>query len=225
MRQEEGSRAALAKRIDHAILRPELTRNDLCAQCDRCAEFGVWSVCVRPSDVSLAVKRLDGTGVHIGTVVAFPHGTAQTSVKAGETARAVDDGAEEIDMVLNIARLRSGEVEYVRDDIAAVVSTAAGRCVKVILETCYLEEAPKIAACRSAVQAGAQFVKTSTGFAPAGATVEDVRLLRREVGPDFGVKASGGIRTLADAKAMLAAGANRLGTSRTAEILAKLPAG
>ena len=213
------TRSELAGMIDHAALKPEATLADLEADCRLCAEQGVFSICVRPSDVRLAVEMLGRSSVRVGTVVGFPHGSVHTKIKAAETARAMDDGGEEIDMVLNIGRLRSGQIDYVCDDIAAVVAAAKGKCVKVIFECCYLNRDQKISACKAAIQAGAQFVKTSTGLASGRATIEDVVLMRGQVGKDFGVKAAGGIRTLADAETMIAAGANRLGVSRTAEIL------
>ena len=207
----------VARLIDHSILRPDTTNAQLAAGCELAAQYGVTSVCVRPCDVAAAATHLNGTGVAVGTVVAFPHGAAVTTVKATETRVAIDHGAREVDMVLNIGRLRSGDVEYVEDDIRAVV--AAGCTVKVILETAYLTNEEKVTACRTAERAGAVFVKTSTGFAATGATVEDLALMRAAVSPTVGVKASGGIRDLDTLLEMANAGATRIGTSSTASIL------
>jgi deoxyribose-phosphate aldolase len=224
MPAKELTRERLAGMIDHAVLKPEATPEDLQTGCELCDTHRVFSICVRPADVKDACKHLGGRGVMVGTVIGFPHGSVHRETKAAETARAVADGAEEVDMVLNIGRLRGRETAFVRKDIEAVVKAAEGKCVKVILECCYLDEAQKLAGCQATVDAGADFVKTSTGFGTGGATVEDIRLMRKAVGPDFGVKASGGMKNLADAVAMLQAGANRLGTSRTVAMIEELPA-
>lgn len=214
----------VAGMIDHSLLRPDLTTDEVLAGCATAACHAVASVCVRPSDVPLAVAALDGTGVLVGTVVGFPHGSTTTAVKATETAVLVEAGAHELDMVLPIGRLRSGEDGYVYDDIAAVVAAAAGRTVKVILENAYLTDARKVAGCRLAEQAGAAFVKTGTGFAPTGATLADVRLMRAAVSPSVQVKAAGGVRTLDTLLALHAAGATRFGATATEAILAELAA-
>jgi deoxyribose-phosphate aldolase len=219
-----GDRAKLAARIDHAALRPEATIREVRAACELAARCRVGCLCVRPCDVREAREALEGSSVALGSVVGFPHGAHATAVKVAEARRAIADGADELDMVINIGRLRSGEAGYVGREIAAVVEAAGGRIVKVILECCYLDGEQKAAGCRAARQAGAHFVKTSTGCGPGGATVEDVRYLRRHVGASMGVKAAGGIRTLADALAMVEAGADRIGTSSTETILAELPA-
>jgi len=216
------SRDQLASMIDHAVLSPEATIDDLIAGCELVRRLDVGCVCVRPCDVADVAARLSDTSVAVGTVVGFPHGSAVTAVKAAEARQAIADGADELDMVLNIGALRSGRIDYVRDDIAAVVAVAGGKIVKVILECCYLDRDQKMAACEAAVEAGASFVKTSTGTAPGGATVEDVALLRSQVPDNVGVKAAGGIRTLADALAMIEAGATRIGASATESILAEL---
>jgi len=216
-------REQIAALIDHALLRPEATLDDLRAACELVAEEQVGCLCVRPCDVAEARALLEGAGVTVGTVAGFPFGYETTAIKEAQARRAVDDGADELDMVLNVSRLRSGDIDFVRDDIASVVRAAGGRCVKVILECCYLDREQKLAACRAAGEAGARFVKTSTGLGPSGATVEDVRLLREAVGESLGVKAAGGIRSLADVAAMIRAGASRIGTSSTREILAELP--
>jgi deoxyribose-phosphate aldolase len=214
----------LAATIDHAILKPELTRAQVDADLDIAAEWGVFSVCVRPSDISHAVQRLDGTGVAVGTVIGFPHGTTSTAAKVAEVTQALADGASEVDMVVNIGYLRSGLDEAVVDDIRAVVDAASGRITKVILETSYLDDEQIARGSRLTEAGGAAFVKTSTGFGGGGATVEHVRLMRANVGPDVQVKASGGVRGLETALAMLDAGATRLGTSASATILGELRA-
>lgn len=210
---------ALAATIDHAILKPELTRADVDAELDIAAEWKVFSVCVRPSDIPHAVQRLAGSGVAVGTVIGFPHGTTSTAAKVAETRRALADGATEFDMVINIGALRSGFDEQVVADIAAVVDAADGHITKVILETALLDDEQIARGSRLTEQGGADFVKTSTGFAGGGATVEHVRLMRSQVGEGVQVKASGGVRSYADALAMLGAGATRLGTSGSAVIL------
>jgi len=212
--------AEIAATIDHAVLKPELTRTDVDGELDVAAEWGVFSVCVRPSDVAHAAERLRGTGVAVGTVIGFPHGTTSTAGKVAEVRRAADDGATEFDMVVNIGALRSGSLDdVVRDDIAAVVDAAAGAVTKVILETSLLDDEQIARGSRLAELAGATFVKTSTGFAGGGATTEHVALMRASVGTAVQVKASGGVRGLDSALAMLEAGATRLGTSAAATIL------
>ena len=216
------TRNELAGMIDHAVLRPQTTPADLHAACEVATRYRVACLCVRPADVAQAVTILTGSGVTAGTVVSFPHGSCAPATKAAETRRAIEEGAGELDMVLNIGRLIGGDVNYVRDEIAVVVESAGGRIVKVIFENHYLTDEQIAAACRASVEAGASFVKTSTGFAPTGAAVADVRLMREQVGESVGVKAAGGIRTLADALAMIDAGATRIGTSGTQAILAEL---
>ncbi|MDZ8201768.1 deoxyribose-phosphate aldolase [Microbacterium sp. SSW1-59] len=209
----------LAATIDHAILKPELTRADLDAELDVAAEWKVFSVCVRPSDIPHAVARLQGTGVAVGTVIGFPHGTTSTAAKVAEAGQALADGAVELDMVLNIGMLRSGMDDAVESDIRAVVEAAGDHIVKVIFETAYLDDEQIGRACRLSEAAGADFVKTSTGFAGGGATVAHIRLMRASVGENVQVKASGGVRGFDAAVAMLEAGATRLGTSAAATIL------
>jgi deoxyribose-phosphate aldolase len=216
--------AQLAATIDHAILKPELTRADVDAELDIAAEWNVFSVCVRPSDVAYAARRLEGTGVAVGTVIGFPHGTTSTAAKAAELRQAADDGAIEFDMVVNIGWLRSGFDVAVVDDIRAVVAAAEGNVTKVILETSYLDAALIARGSELVERAGAAFVKTSTGFGGGGATVADVALMRATVGPSVQVKASGGVRSLTTALEMLDAGATRLGTSASATILGELRA-
>jgi deoxyribose-phosphate aldolase len=211
--------ADVAATIDHSLLRPELTTADIDDGCATAGELAVASVCVRPLDVERAVRRLAGSAVRVGSVVGFPHGSATTAVKVAETRGLLDAGATEIDMVLAVGRLRSGETRHVLDDIAAVVQAAAGRTVKVILETAYLDDEQKRAGCRLSEQAGAAFVKTSTGFAPAGATLADIRLMRSAVSDAVQVKAAGGVRTLDVLLELLAAGATRFGATATRTIL------
>ncbi|MGO2659944.1 deoxyribose-phosphate aldolase [Mycetocola reblochoni] len=210
--------------IDHAILKPELTRADVDAQLAIAREYRILSVCVRPSDVRYAVEALEGSGVGVGTVIGFPHGTTSTTAKVAESRQAIADGAFELDMVVNIGWVRSGLLDLVEDDIRAVVEAAGTVPVKVIIETSLLNDEQKVAACLAAEATGAAFVKTSTGFAGGGATVADITLMRATVGPSVEVKASGGIRSLDDALAVIAAGASRLGTSATATLITDLEA-
>ena len=205
--------AQVAKTIDHSLLRPELTVDEIVVGCALALRYDVASVCVRPADVPRAVRLLGGTTVAVGTVVGFPHGSSATATKVAEAALLRGEGAAELDMVLTIGWLRSGEDAAVEADIAAVVGVADGALVKVILENAYLSDAEKVRGCRIAEAAGADFVKTSTGFAKSGATVADVALMRRTVGPDLGVKASGGVKGIEDARAMVEAGATRIGAS------------
>ncbi|MET7419697.1 deoxyribose-phosphate aldolase [Dactylosporangium sp. NPDC005555] len=214
----------VAKMIDHSLLRPELTTADVVRGCEIAARRDVASVCVRPSDVPLAVTALAGTGVLVGTVTGFPHGDTLSAVKVAETRALVEAGADEIDMVLHIGRLRDGDDRYVHDDIASVVAAAQGRVVKVILENAYLTDAEKITGCRLAEEAGAHFVKTSTGFAPGGATLADIQLMRATVSPAVRVKAAGGVRTLDTLLTLHEAGATRFGATATETILDDLAA-
>lgn len=211
----------LAGMIDHAVLKPNATVDDLKAGCELAAKHQVASMCVRPCDIPLACELLEGSKVAVGTVIGFPHGCHLTQTKVAEAAHAIDCGAAELDMVLNISRLCSGDIDAVRDDIAAVVQTAREVPVKVIFECCYLNEQQILEACQACIDANAAMVKTSTGFGSFGAKVEHVRLMRENTPATMGVKASGGISCLADALAMIEAGATRLGTSRTAQILAE----
>jgi deoxyribose-phosphate aldolase len=216
--------SAVAKMIDHSLLRPELTTDRFQAGCELAARYRTASVCVRPSDVALAVAILAGTGVLVGTVVGFPHGSTTTAIKVAETRELIAAGAQEIDMVLHIGRLRSGNATYVQDDIGAVVAAAQGHTVKVILENAYLDRDQKILGCQLAEIAGADFVKTSTGFAGSGATVEDITLMRATVSDHVQVKAAGGVRSLDTLLTLVAAGATRFGATATATILDDLSA-
>lgn len=217
------TREELARLIDHSVLKPEATANDVAAGAELVREWNVGFYCVQPSWVRLARESLGEAPAQVVAVTGFPHGCDLADVKARAAALAIDDGAREIDMVANIGALRSGDERTVAHDVAAVVDAARGIAVKVIIEASALTDSQKRIACRIAADQGAAFVKTSTGFHPSGgATAADVRLMREVVGVAVGVKASGGIRTLADAQAMLAAGASRIGTSATAAILAAL---
>jgi deoxyribose-phosphate aldolase len=207
------SRSSLALYIDHTNLKASATEEDIRRLCGEAKEYGFASVCVNPVHAQLVHRELAGTSVLTCCVVGFPLGAHESLIKAAETQRAVEAGADEVDMVINIGALKSGDRKRVTEDIAAVVEAAAGRTVKVIIETCYLTEGEKKTACECAKEAGAHFVKTSTGFGSGGATVEDVRLIKSVVGDTMKVKASGGIRTLEDALAMIEAGADRIGAS------------
>ena len=210
---------SIAALIDHAILKPELTDAEVATDLDLAARWGVFSVCVRPSDIPRSVARLAGTAVATGTVLGFPHGSTSTAAKTAEARRALDDGAAELDMVLHIGRLRSGDLAAVTDDIAAVVAVAEGRVVKVILETAFLTDEQIVAGSKAAEAAGASFVKTSTGFAGGGATIPHLRLMRAAVSPAVRLKASGGVRGLETLLEMRAIGVDRFGTSATETIL------
>ncbi len=210
----------LAKTIDHSLLKPELTEAEVIVGCELAQRYHVASVCVKPCHVKLAVKRLAGSDVAVGTVVGFPHGNSTIATKVFETKEAIADGAAEIDMVLNIGELRSGRTDYVRDEVRAVVEAAHPKAiVKVIFENAYLSDEQKVLACKMCDEAGADFVKTSTGFAPTGATVEDIRLMRANVSPRIQVKAAHGVRTLDQLLAVIDAGATRSGATATAAIL------
>ena len=210
----------VAKTLDHSLLRPELTQDEMRAGCEIAREYDVASVCISPASVPLAARILQGSDVHVGTVIGFPHGYAAPAVKALEARQAMNDGATELDMVLNIGWLRSGLDEQVRDDILAVVTEARGKAlVKVILENAYLTDDEKRRACHIVEAAGADFVKTSTGFAPTGATLDDLRLMRASVSPRVQVKAAGGVRTLDAVIDVLNAGATRIGATASKAIL------
>jgi deoxyribose-phosphate aldolase len=213
----------LASMIDHTLLKPEASRAQVEQLCDEAKQYGFASVCVNPVYVKLCAQRLKGSPVKVCTVVGFPLGATLPEVKAFETQQALEAGATEIDMVINIGALKDGDNDLVARDMAAVVRTAhAGNAlVKVIIEAALLTDDEKTTACQLAQSAGADFVKTSTGFGPGGATVEDVALMRRAVGPTMGIKAAGGIRTLADAQKMIAAGATRIGASASVKIIAE----
>ena len=212
---------SIAAVIDHTILKPEATRDDVVKVCREARQYGFASVCVNPYWVPLVCAELSGSPVRVCSVVGFPLGATSTEAKVAETAVAVAAGAREIDMVINVGALRSGDNETVKLDILQVARTAhaGGAILKAILETALLDDAQKTTACTLAKQAGADFVKTSTGFGPSGATAHDVALMRAVVGPEMGVKAAGGIRTLEDLRAMTAAGATRIGASASVKIV------
>lgn len=213
------SGAGIARLIDHTLLKPDATRAELVKLCEEARTHRFASVCINTTWVTLAVELLKGSGVMTICVVGFPLGAATSRAKAAETREAIQNGAAEIDMVVNLGLLKGGDHDAVYDDIRAVVDAAQGRPVKVILETHLLTREQKIAACALSKAAGAAFVKTSTGFSGGGATSEDIALMRSVVGPDMGVKASGGVRTADDARKMVAAGANRLGASASVAIV------
>ncbi|PIE34029.1 deoxyribose-phosphate aldolase [candidate division KSB3 bacterium] len=208
------SSADLAQYIDHTLLKPNATQADFDKLCQEAIQFHFKSVCVNSGRVPYVTRKLQGTGVAVCSVVGFPLGAMDSRVKAFETRRAIEEGAKEIDMVLNVDALKSGDAQKVEEDVRAVRRATRGNTIlKVILETCLLTDDEKVLACEICKKAGADFVKTSTGFSTGGATLEDVALMRRIVGPDIGVKASGGVRDVSTARAMIQAGATRLGTS------------
>ena len=207
--------ATLASSIDHTLLKPDASREQILTVCSEAVEYSFKSVCVNPVWVSTVRTAVKDSGVLTCSVIGFPLGASTTEIKVLEAQGAVADGADEIDMVINIAAARAGERDLLVQDIRAVADAVHehGAILKVIIETSLLDDAQKVLACEAAVEAGADFVKTSTGFNGGGATVEDVALMRRTVGPDIGVKASGGVRSLEDARAMIDAGATRIGAS------------
>jgi deoxyribose-phosphate aldolase len=219
--EPRASASGVAALIDHTMLRPEATRADIVKLCGEARQYGFATVCINPYWVPLAASELAGTAAKVCTVAGFPLGATSTEAKVAEAAAALRAGAREIDMVINVGALRSGDFDTVKLDIQAVARVChdAGAIVKVILETALLDDAQKTTACGLAQAAGADFVKTSTGFGPAGATVQDIVLMRHAVGPRMGVKAAGGIRTLDDFRAMVAAGANRVGASASVKIV------
>ncbi|MGD7044024.1 deoxyribose-phosphate aldolase [Jeotgalibacillus proteolyticus] len=215
----------IAKMIDHTLLKPEATKEQVTALCEEASEHGFISVCVNPAWVRLSSEILHKTDVKVCTVIGFPLGASATETKAFETKQAIEDGASEVDMVINIGALKSGQYEEVQQDIQAVTAAAKGKALtKVIIETSLLTDEEKVIACELAVKAGADFVKTSTGFSTGGATIEDIQLMRKTVGPDIGVKASGGVRSTEDAANMVKAGATRIGASSGVKILQGLTA-
>ncbi|WP_405054282.1 deoxyribose-phosphate aldolase [Telmatospirillum sp.] len=209
----------LARVIDHTILRPDAGRADVIRFCDEAKLHHFCSVCVNPVNIPTVARALAGSGVRTCSVIGFPFGAIPTAVKAAEASWVVEAGADEVDMVIALGALKDGDLPAVRKDITDVKRACGKAILKVILETCLLTEDEKIAACRLSQEAGADFVKTSTGYSKAGATVEDIALMRRIVGDAMGVKASGGIRTRADAIRMLEAGASRIGASASIAII------
>jgi deoxyribose-phosphate aldolase len=212
---------SLAHMIDHTLLKPDATHDQIAQLCYEARKYQFASVCVNPTNVKLCAQLLEGSGVPVCTVVGFPLGATPTEVKVFETQQAVRDGASEVDMVINVGALKSRDYELVERDIASIAraSHAGNAILKVIIEAALLTDEEKVVACQLAKVAAADFVKTSTGFGPGGATVEDVALMRRVVGPTMGVKAAGGIRTFEDAQRMVAAGASRIGASASIKIV------
>lgn len=213
----------IANMLDHSTLQPYLTDEDVRKGCELALRYHTASVCARPCDMPLVASMLQGSGVKVCTVIGFPHGAHRTAIKVAEARQALEDGCDELDMVINIGKLLAGDEDYVRQEIAQVVQVAhdAGALVKVILETCYLTDEQKVLACRLSEEAGADFVKTSTGYGSKGCTIEDLRLMRRSVSPRVQVKGSGGIRDLDTVLSARAAGATRCGVSATAAIMAE----
>ncbi len=216
---KELTKKDIAKIIDHTQLKPEATFDDIKKLCDEAKQFNFYSVCVNSFFVPFAKEQLKESDVKIASVVGFPLGAMDTASKTFEAERAIRSGADEIDMVINIGALKSKEYKIVEEDIRSVVKAVSPHIVKVIIETCLLTDTEKIIACTIAASAGAQYVKTSTGFNKKGATVEDVKLMRSVVGKNVGVKAAGGIHTFEDAVAMVKAGASRIGASRSIQIV------
>lgn len=215
--------AALASMIDHTLLKPDATRAQVATFCDEAKAHGFCSVCVNSVHTGFVAEQLAGSSVKVCCVVGFPLGAMPSAIKAAETRAAIEAGAQEIDMVIPVGALKEGRLDDVRADIAAVRAACEGATLKVIIETCLLTDEEKTHACRLSVEAGADFVKTSTGFSTSGATVDDVKLMRSVVGANLGVKASGGVRTLEAAAAMIAAGATRIGTSSGVALVTQTP--
>ena len=209
----------LNKYIDHTVLKADTPKAKVQQIIDEAIQYDFMSVCINPTWVSFAAEKLAATDVKVCTVIGFPLGANTSSVKAFEAAEAIKNGADEVDMVINIGAAKDGDWDLVESDIQAVVDASKDVTTKVIIETSLLTDEEKVKACQAAVRAGSDFVKTSTGFSTAGATVADIALMRQTVGPDLGVKASGGVRSIADAQAMIEAGATRLGTSNGVDIM------
>ncbi|WP_019242646.1 MULTISPECIES: deoxyribose-phosphate aldolase [Bacillus] len=210
----------IAKMIDHTVLKADTTESQIVTLCQEAREYNFASVCINPTWVKKAAELLQGSGVDVCTVIGFPLGANTPEVKAFETTQAIKDGATEVDMVINIGALKDGDNDLVERDIRAVVDAAKGKALtKVIIETCLLTDEEKVRACELSVKAGADFVKTSTGFSTGGATKEDIALMRKTVGPNIGVKASGGVRNTEDAQTMIEAGATRIGASAGVSII------
>ena len=207
------------KLIDHTLLKQDATSEQIAKLCEEARQYDFMSVCVNPAYVPLASTLLNGSDVKVCTVIGFPLGMNLTKTKIEEAKLCISQGADEIDMVINVGMLKAGEDDYVREEIKLLKEVAGSRVLKVIIETCLLTDEEKVRACILAKEAGADFVKTSTGFSTGGATAHDVKLMRDAVGPEMGVKASGGVRTHEDLLAMVEAGANRIGTSNGTKII------
>ncbi|MBP3914217.1 MAG: deoxyribose-phosphate aldolase [Lachnospiraceae bacterium] len=219
----EYTKKSVAAMIDHTLLKQNATKEQIAKLCEEAKEYGFASVCVNPGYVPEAAEALRGTDVAVCTVIGFPLGATTSAAKAAETEDAIQNGAQEVDMVVNVGRIKSGDWDYVKSDIEAVVNAAKGKALtKVIIETCLLTDEEKVRVCLTAKEAGADFVKTSTGFSTGGATCEDVALMRKTVGPDMGVKASGGIHNTEEALALIEAGASRIGASAGIAIVSGL---
>lgn len=209
----------LSKYIDHTLLQADATKAEIVKLCEEAKEYDFMSVCVNPGWIDVAKKALEGSDVKVCVVIGFPLGAMTTEAKVFESEDAIQKGADEVDMVINIGKLKDGEDEYVRDEIAAIKNAVGDHVLKVIIETCLLSDEEKVRACLAAKAAGADFVKTSTGFSTSGATVEDVALMKKTVGEGVSVKAAGGVRTKDDMLAMIEAGADRIGTSRGVSLM------
>ncbi len=207
------------KLIDHTILKAFATEEEILKLCTEAIEYDFKSVCVNPVNVALAKKALEGSDVLVCTVVGFPLGANTKEIKTLETLDAIKNGADEIDMVINIGKAKEHDFEYIEDEIKCVVTASAGKTTKVIIETCYLSDEEKVECCKAAKAAGATFVKTSTGFGTGGATASDIKLMRETVGAEMGVKASGGVRSFDDVKLMVENGATRIGASSGIQIM------
>ncbi|MGL5149585.1 MAG: deoxyribose-phosphate aldolase [Clostridium sp.] len=209
----------LARMIDHTALKANVRESEIRTLCKEALEYNFASVCVNPSWISLCADLLKGSEVKVCTVIGFPLGATSSKSKALETEVAIEDGATEVDMVINVGKLKDGDLDFVKKDIEAVVNAAKGKALtKVIIESCLLTDEEKVTACKLSKEAGADFVKTSTGFSTGGATAADIKLMRETVGPELGVKASGGVRSAEDAKLMIENGATRIGASASIEI-------
>lgn len=209
----------LSKYIDHTLLQADATKAEIVKLCEEAKEYDFMSVCVNPGWIDVAKKALEGSDVKVCVVIGFPLGAMTTEAKVFEAEDAIHKGADEVDMVINIGKLKDGEDDYVRDEIAAIKNAVGDHVLKVIIETCLLSDEEKVRACLAAKAAGADFVKTSTGFSTSGATVEDVALMKKTVGEGVSVKAAGGVRTKDDMLAMIEAGADRIGTSRGVSLM------
>ena len=211
----------IAAMLDHSTLQPWLTEDDIRRGCEVALKYETASVCARPCDVPILSEMLKGSPVKVCTVIGFPHGAHQTAIKVAEAKQALAEGCEELDMVINIGKLKHGDADYVENEIRQLAETAhaAGAILKVILETCYLTEEEKIAMCKCVTDGGADFIKTSTGFGTAGATLADIELFKAHIGKNVRIKAAGGIRTIEDLNAYLEAGCDRIGTSAAVSLL------
>lgn len=210
------------KYIDHTLLKAFATQEEIKKLCDEAIKYDFKSVCVNPANIKFAKECLEGSDVLVCTVIGFPLGANTKEIKALETMDAINNGADEIDMVINIGKAKEGDFDYIENEIKMVVAASAGKTTKVIIETCYLTDEEKVNCCLAAKRANATFVKTSTGFGTGGATAEDIKLMRETVGPEMGVKASGGVRNLADLEVMVENGATRIGASSGVAIMQNL---